>query len=286
MQFNKIYIELTNFCGLDCSFCTPKKGKEAIKLESFLHIARQIKPFCKLITFHILGDSLTLPNLQDYLQIAQNEGLKVEITTSGFFLKKHIPLLLESHAIHQINISLMSALYQKKPLNMEKYLQGIFTLCALHSQSKSEKFINLRLWNLSKNLEIPKNAYPLLERIEKHFNTKIKNENERLSYKIFLNLKPFFAWPSMENPKSTTQSFCYGGSKQLGILQNGSIVPCCFDTKGEINLGNIHQETLQEILKKDRLKNLIEGFKEGHYTENLCKHCSYPQYLASQNKIL
>ena len=281
MQFHKIYIELTNFCGLDCSFCTPQKGKEVMKLESFKEIARKITPFTRLITFHLLGDPLTLDNLKDYLEIADKNNLKVEITTSGFFLKKHISLLLNSPAIHQINISLMSVLYQKKAFVIEKYLQDIFMLCTLHSQSKSEKFINLRLWNLNQNLEIPKIAYPLLEHIEKYFKIQVSKKRERLDYKIFLSLEPFFSWSS-EEYKNTTQSFCYGGSKQLGILQNGSVVPCCFDTKGEINLGNIYKETLQEILKKERLKNLIQGFKQGCYTENLCKHCPYPLYIATQ----
>ena len=154
MRFKKIFIEITNFCGLNCSFCTPMKAKDTMSLNLFSKIIREIQPYTKLCALHILGDPLTLHNLKSYLDSAQD--LRIEITTSGFYLTPQNTALLLNHPnIHQINFSLTSALYQKNKVNLDSYLTPILDFCATHQHLQSEKFINLRLWNLNATLSAP-----------------------------------------------------------------------------------------------------------------------------------
>lgn len=262
-------------------------------LEAFETLTLKISPHTKLVALHLLGDPLSLPNLQDYLQIAQKSNLKLEITTSGFYLAKQIPLLLETPCIHQINISLASLLYQTKKLknpsnaaflpkdceNLEEYLDNIFKLCHLHQQTKSEKFINLRLWNLNPDFSMPKQNQALLDRLTQYFHTPINPPKTRLAYKIHLLMQPFFSWVNLKSPLFNQPLFCYGASKQLGILCQGEVVPCCFDTQGVIRLGNIFSNSLNDILSNPRTKALLQGFKNHQYTEELCRHCTYPAFI-------
>ena len=63
----------------------------------------------------------------------------------------------------------------------------------------------------------------------------------------------------------------------MGILVDGTVIPCCLDDNGVINLGNIKNNTLKEILDSERTKNIIEGFKNRICTEELCKRCEFKE---------
>lgn len=287
MRFEKIFVEITNFCGLNCTFCTPlKESKRVMPLNLFGKIAQEISPHTKLCALHILGDPLSVESLKDYLDIAENFQLKIDLTTSGFYCnEENSNLLLHHSSIHQINLSLTSALYQNRPVALDSYLAPIFNLCSKHQQLKSEKFINLRLWNLNQDLSAPSKNATLYQHLEKFFNLdSIIPTKMRLAYKIHLIGAPFFEWAnsqkSQENPREK-HGFCYGASKQLGILCNGIVVPCCFDTQGSIPLGNLSTQSLKEILHTPRIKSIIQGFKEGKRVESLCQSCSYQPQPAS-----
>lgn len=275
MRFKKIFIEITNFCGLNCSFCTPMKAKDTMPLNLFSKIIREIQPYTNLCALHILGDPLTLHNLKSYLDSAQD--LRIEITTSGFYLTPQNTALLLNHPnIHQINFSLTSALYQKNKVNLDSYLTPILDFCATHQHLQSEKFINLRLWNLNATLSAPSKNTEIYQALQDFFHLDlIAPTKTRLAYKIHLVGAPFFQWADEKAPPQHKEGFCYGASKQLGILCNGVVVPCCFDTKGEIPLGNLNSQSLNEILHTPRIESLILGFKEGKRIESLCQNCSY-----------
>ncbi|KQH92183.1 radical SAM protein, partial [Campylobacter coli] len=78
--------ELSDICGLKCDFCPSKKALRGVmSVENFSKLARQIWDKSEIFTFHLLGDPLLLNNLEEYLQIAKNHQMKLEITTSGFY---------------------------------------------------------------------------------------------------------------------------------------------------------------------------------------------------------
>ena len=69
------------------------------------------------------------------------------------------------------------------------------------------------------------------------------------------------------------QLFCKALIKQIGVLADGSLVPCCLDHDGDVVLGNLLRQSLDEILSSPRAQALIEGFKHHAATEALCQNC-------------
>ena len=57
----------------------------------------------------------------------------------------------------------------------------------------------------------------------------------------------------------------------------GSVVPCCLDSDGVIDLGNIFNEDITSILSSERAAAIVDGFKCGKASEELCKRCGYAQ---------
>ncbi|MDD2698000.1 MAG: radical SAM/SPASM domain-containing protein [Arcobacteraceae bacterium] len=279
MKFNKIYIELTNICGLQCTFCPSKNNKPStIPLKSFDTILKQVKQYTNIITFHIFGDPLTLSNLKEYLDIAQKNNLKVEITTTGYFLK-NFPLELFLHpTIRQINFSLNSYNKNEMKVTLLEYLEPMFNLCKLKLEQKIHSFINFRLWNLDEDKSEDNFNQMVIHFLETHFNINLGNidyqKSIRLENQILLDFDTYFEWPSL-NSDHISDGFCYGLSSHIGILSNGTVVPCCLDGYGVINLGNIYENSLTSILQSKKSQNIIENFKNHIACEELCQKCTF-----------
>jgi len=279
MKFNKIYIELTNVCGLKCTFCPTKIEKPSkIDLATFNQILHQVKGYTNIITFHIFGDPLTLSNLEEYLDITQKHNLKVEITTTGYFLKNFNLELFLHPAIRQINFSLNS--YNKNEMNISllEYLKPMFHLCELKLQKKIHNFINFRLWNIDDTYSENTFNKNILSLLEENFNISLENINYeksvRLENQILLDFDRYFEWPSLQS-NHLSNSFCHGLSSHIGILSNGTIIPCCLDGFGVINLGNIFHQNLEDVLHNERTTAIINNFKKNIAIEPLCQKCTY-----------
>jgi MoaA/NifB/PqqE/SkfB family radical SAM enzyme len=130
MTFNKIYVELTNICGLSCSFCPSQKPPtNTMNVDDFESIIKQVSNYTNIITFHMFGDPLTLSNLEQYLDITHKYNLKVEIVTSGYYLNKFNPKIFLHTAIRQINFSLNSFNKNDMGMSLDEYLQYMFDIC-------------------------------------------------------------------------------------------------------------------------------------------------------------
>lgn len=273
-RFIRTYIEISDFCGLSCSFCPAPKGRRGeMGLELFDRVCSQVAPLTQSVTFHLLGDPLYLSNFPLYLQIAQNHSLNVEIVTSGVYLHRFDASLLLNSPIRQISISL-SALEDVGMTLREKVVQNCFKLIDLHQNLKSQTYINLRMHGNKLN---EKMIQRFIDRFEIENHLSIYNRI-RLNYKVFLIVTKSFEWTRARDERNSDVVLkrCHGLISQIGILANGIVVPCCIDCDGGIALGDIKTQTLGEILQTQRVQKIIQGFKKGIAVEEQCKRCSYP----------
>ena len=278
-KFNKVYIELTNICGLSCSFCPTKNlPTHTMSLEFFEAILIQLKPYTKEIAYHIFGDPLTLSNLEKYLDISYKHNFKVNITTTGYYLNNFDLNLFLHPTIKQINFSLNSFNKNDITKSLEEYLEPIFELCELKLEKEIHNFINFRLWNMNNQNSEEDFNNKIFESLIKQFNIDLSTSNFkepiRLENQIKLHFDSYFQWPSLDSSHNS-QGYCQGLSTHFGILSSGIVVPCCLDSDGNINLGNLNDTKLKDILESKKTINIIDGFKNQKAVEELCKKCSY-----------
>lgn len=279
LKFNKVYIELTNICGLSCSFCPTKElPSQSMTLEFFENILMQLKPYTKEIAYHIFGDPLTLNNLDKYLDLSLKHNFKVHITTTGYYLDKFDLNLFLHPAIKQINFSLNSFNKNDMKKTLEEYLEPMFDLCRLKLDKKIHNFINLRLWNLDTNNSESSFNDEVFKYLENFFNIELSNidfnDSIRLENQIKLHFDKYFQWPSL-NSNHNTNNTCHGLKSHFGILSSGVVVPCCLDSYGSMDLGNLHTKSLEDILTSNRTQNIISNFQKNIAIEELCQKCSF-----------
>jgi len=250
---------------MNCSFCpSTKREKEFMSVENFEHILKKVKLYTDYIYLHIKGEPLMHPDIECILNLCSKYNLMVNITTNGTLIYKCEKILLKSN-IRQINISLHS--------NNSNLLQTIQT--AKYISENSSTIIQFRLWNLKSH----KDNSHIIALLESVFKINLVNETEKKNYKlkenVYLHFDYMFSWPKLNNKNTSVVGNCEGLKSQIGILVDGTIVPCCLDNDGDIALGNIYTEDLSCILLNSRATNIIAGFKKNTLCEVLCQRCTY-----------
>lgn len=284
-KFKKFYIEITSVCNLACTFC-PQTQRQAnfIKLDAFTKILDDIKEHTEYIYFHVKGEPLLHPKIDQLLDISHERGFKVNITTNGTLLHKAKHKIMLKPALRQLNFSLHSFDGHEGSTNKEEYVSSVLTF-AKEAVEKSDVLISLRLWNLTEdnmtNLERNRNRQ-ILAWIEKEFNLDYKIEEKvvpgsgvKIAKQIYLNQDHEFKWPDLKEEEDMGKGFCNGLRNQAGILVDGTVIPCCLDGEGVINLGNINQTSFSEIVESERANNLYDGFSRREVVEELCRKCGY-----------
>ena len=97
-----------------------------------------------------------------------------------------------------------------------------------------------------------------------------------LTPKLALETFPLDSWGNVESETVVPASFgyCNGTNDQAGVLYDGTVVPCCKDYDGKIPLGNLNNNTLEDILYRQQPAcGLRAGFDKFQVTHPVCKRC-------------
>ena len=260
-KFKKIYIEITNICNLNCPFCSKdEKEKKEMTVEEFEHILKETNDYTDYVYLHVKGEPLLHKRFKDILKLCEIYNKQVNITTNATLLKQRLNDILDSNIVRQVNISLQS-------LISLDYIDDIIS--SADELSRNGIQVVYRMW--------VENKYQnkTLEKIENHYNKKIENDNTKLKENLYFNNDKEFVWPNLNNEVFSRNGTCYGTRTHIGILSDGTVTPCCLDSNGTINLGNIFETSLNEIINNDRVVNMKTNFQNNKLVEELCQKCGF-----------
>lgn len=260
---------------------------------SFAGIVSRIRDYTGHLSLHVLGEPLLHPDLDQLLDICHGQGLRVNLTTNGTLLTQKGAMLLASPALRQINVSLHSyAEREAGSLAGGDYMPGLFAFIR-EAIAKTELFINLRLWNMPRPEEGTSGRANdrILAQLEAFFpaagriaGLPFAGRGITLAPRVFLSRGHPFTWPHAQGPDYGSQGYCLGLRDHVAILVDGTVAPCCLDAEADINLGNIHRQTLGEILATPRATAIRQGFAQRLVVEPLCRRCSFRQLFSRKQK--
>lgn len=271
-RFNKIYLEISNVCNLSCAFCPGTKRRPRImETAEFAALLPKLRPWADYLYFHLMGEPLCHPHLQAYLRMAGEAGFKVILTTNGTLLSDKQEMLLTAPGLHKVNISLHAFEANDLKMPFEAYLSGCF---AFGKAAGGKKLISYRLWNGGGQDALNRQ---ILTTMKQYFPDEWVTERKgiRISQRVYLEYGDKFDWPDLNAEDGGENVFCYGLRDQLGVLCDGTVVPCCLDHEGDLALGNLLTDSMEDILESPRAKAIFEGFSRGQAAEELCRKCGY-----------
>ncbi|MBR4940386.1 MAG: radical SAM protein, partial [Clostridia bacterium] len=264
-MYSRVYVEITNICNMNCSFChghsrPPHQMTEA----EYARILEQLRGKTEYIYHHLMGEPLVHPLLPRFIQMANRAGFHPMITTNGTLLDRGGDELL-ANGLYKANISLHSFEEGSSEEHLS-YLEKIADF--IDKAENTGTIISLRFWN--NGCDGGKNK-PALDFFKERFPLPWTENTRgfRLREKLFIEWGERFDWPDKNAPNTGNSLYCRGLIDHFGILCDGTVVPCCLDSEGGIPLGNAFTGELSEILNSDEARAIAEGFRRRQAARDL-----------------
>jgi radical SAM protein with 4Fe4S-binding SPASM domain len=281
-RFSRIYIEISNICNLQCSFCpVVEREKDVMPVDRFRSILKEAAPLAEQICLHVMGEPLGHPEFPRFVQIAEEQEVLLQITTNGTLLDEKRSAALLRPSIRQVNFSLQSFSDNFPKSDPKPYWKKILVFAKQAELARPDLYINFRLWNLGDDQENRNTVF--LDFLEEELEIKISRivdpalqKSKKLRNRLYLHFDSRFEWPTENDHVHKSElGFCHALSNQIAILSDGSVVPCCLDKEAKLKLGNCEETPLVEILEGARARHIREGFARGQAVEKLCQNCDY-----------
>ena len=312
-MIDRCYIEVTNVCNLNCDFCPKhRRQNRQLTIEEFDLLTDKIRGRVIFLYFHLMGEPLLHPLLPDFIRIAREKGFRTVLTSNGTLLDKALNLLsslphkvqLSLHS-HESNGKGKLDEYINKVMQfaIPAAEQGTCVVLRLWNQggreSENEQVMQLLEQYVKKPWRERPDGYRLCDNLYLEFDRKfqwpttqeppssspegeglldsIDPLNDAFEQKEVTKNSSLGGSPMLITleyvPKRGAEVFCKALHKQIGVLADGSLVPCCMDHNGDIILGNLFTQSLDEILDSPRAKAMVEGFRHHRAAELLCRNC-------------
>ena len=292
---NAVYIEITNVCNLNCSFCPCGKDssdnsqgkRDFMSSELFERCIAESASVAENVYFHVLGEPTLHPGFGHFLKKLEATPLKLNLTTNGTTIARTGKLIIASPAVRQVNFS-THAYAELPPEIASRHLQDVLDFCKLANAERPDMYINLRLWNVGDDTSNFWNE-TMLAKVNEAFRTEngislehfcSRHKSFPVIGKIYLHQDSRFEWPELDERQKTrdernTTGTCRALDTHVAILHDGRVVACCLDHSGQITLGKITDQSLAEILESPAAKSLREGFEKHELRHPLCQSCTF-----------
>ena len=153
-------------------------------------------------------------------------------------------------------------------LGRERNLNNIFD--SVDRLVSNNTYVKYRLWVNSVYRD------SIIDKLNNKYNVIIDDQKElKLANNVYFEVEEEFIWPNLDNDYYTEIGSCMGCRTHIGVLVDGTVVPCCLDSNGIINLGNIYKDNLSDIINGDLFQTIKNGFLNNKKCHELCRRCNF-----------
>lgn len=243
-----------------------------LSVEEFDALTDKLQGQIRFLYFHLMGEPMLHPHLPLFVQKAREKAMIPVLTTNGTLLADPRAFYLIEARPHKVQISLHS--HEGNGFESpECYISQVMNFSLRAAQNGI--IVVLRLWNEGGyNAENDRMLDLIAQYVPKPWTQRY--DGWKLSDHLYLEYDQMFEWPEIDRAEyGEEEVFCYALRNQVGVLVDGTVVPCCLDHEGSVPLGNLFDQTLEEVLISERARTLYDGFAKHHATEPLCRRCGY-----------
>ncbi len=269
----ELWIEPTNRCNLRCGKCPHAAGlrREAgiMEIDLYRKVIDEIAGRTRLVSFHLGGESLLVNDLPDRIAYAVRRGLKTVLHTNALLLKgERVEGVIDS-GLHRLSISVdgedevsyRDAMgggdFNALKANVDRFLAA--------RGKRRDPVVTLRV------------TRPSPDRFDRPGETPLARWGAD-----FLQVVDPHVWSGTDaarrrglglglgGPLSACARIWYG----MGILWDGTAVPCCMDMEGEKPVGDVREERVEEVWNSAAMVELRRRHVEGRFDGiGICSGC-------------
>lgn len=248
-------------CNCHCSFCSVDKLSEKVQVmpkENVRRIIDQLQTAGIVAAIFLGGESLTDPNLIDYIAYARSRKMIPVLQTNGTLLTEEMIRRLHGAGLFTIAITLQDTIPEVhdrvvgkkdslpiilKALPLLKKYKIKTTLKTLYSKETLASGAFERIRKFARRQGLPLNVNPFMP-----VGRGVGRENMLTGPDKKRYLLTTLADPGITtHTKTEYDSQCPAGNLYLGIFPNGEILPCYFLP---ISVGNIADTSIDEARRR------------------------------------
>ncbi|MDD5530693.1 MAG: radical SAM protein [bacterium] len=307
-----VFVELTNICNFDCTFCATrimKRQKGMMDFNLYRKIVNEAKDIgINNLNLWLMGEPFLYPKIFECIEYAKDKNIGVSLITNGSLFNAHFFQKFFSLDLSNINNMIISYhTPNKETFNLRNSKEIDFNIyCEQISRFIKEKIkhktsfpleirflINILEFEFAKGIpnsyEKIKDSLHFIGEINSKFKFPTKKEFEyynkcndyfriEIIPDLYLRFEQTHDWNKIFIPQEAKvvpakRGYCKFPFDTLGVLWNGDCTICCVDFDGEINIGNASDCSLREILESNGIKEIRNNMKKHILSENKCQYC-------------
>lgn len=280
---NEVRIENCTFCNYGCKFCPHSteaftRKKEIMSNDLFFTLLKKVKresPQITECTLSGFGEAFLDQDILHKIKIAKDLHYNVHILTNGSMLTKKIIDELIKLKICDFRISLHTI--HEDEYNILTNSSGKFQ----HIIEMIEYIVN-HPYKSNMNLII---TADVIDINKEHINDLIEELKNKVDLLEVWKPHNWGNWGQYREGHKNKKTCGRPFNGPLQIQVDGTINMCCFDFNGELLLGDLKTQSLQEIFNSKEYKR-IKNFHENNIKDEdlLCNECD--QLIGLKNIIL
>ena len=288
-----ITIEPTNVCNLNCPICETGshilgRRPHMMNYEEFVQILEKVGPGANHIMFYYMGETFLNREVYQMIRYARDMGLYVMTCTNGDVVDPEklyesginlvsfqiAGITQETHKIYRVNSDLNRVLE-----NVRRYIDIIHRrgrrpgehqvelgfIVMRHNEGEIGEFIEM-----AETLGVDrKNIISPCVRTPEQGKQFLPNSSEYWIYDRERFKKDGILIPKRITPKWSCPWLYYS----ITIQVDGNVVPCCRDPHGRYVLGNLLNQSLEEIWNGPKFRKFRKDISNRNKELDLCKLC-------------
>jgi MoaA/NifB/PqqE/SkfB family radical SAM enzyme len=282
-KLQRINLELTSRCNYACAGCPTHdliRGKGSMDVKLYKSIFNEVGNDVERVFLWGYGEPLLHPRITELLRYSENFPTKKIMSTTGWKLED-LQDIESLTALDELIISIngiSQEVYSKHQIHgdLEKVLRVLKRVSPVIADSKTRFIMQMvahkeNLNEISEAEEFAKKygfdmlvikSFNVMDRQQETFDKFVPLGTQYSRYKSRLN----------DSPKKP-QNGIYPCEEWMVINWDGSVNPCCWDYRGEFNLGNVGEEGVYGVWN-----NIIAMKHRGQIRErkflDICVDCA------------
>ena len=294
-----LLIEPSSLCNFRCIMCFQSAKEQGsfrykrslMTMECFEKAVNQASKWpgekFKVLKLCIYGEPFTNPNFLKMLKLAKDSNIaeRIETTSNVSLLDERLCRGLVTNGLDYLRVSIYSAI----PAKHKEITQS--------NVSQQKIYDNLKLLkNIKKEMgvEYPFVAVKMIDTFSEE-NEIFKQVYADVADELYLDqphnwvqprddsfIDKLYVGKKMPLVKRENKVSCPMPFTTLAVRSNGDVSPCCVDWYGGTTVGNIFEESLEEIWQGEKLYNIQVLQLTNNREKNIsCRNCEFylnPEY--------
>lgn len=283
-------IEATNRCNFKCAFCPQSSPDHKdirpvgnLTIENFRIFVKKIKevnPSNANLSICLDGEPLMNKDFPEFIKISNEEGLFPRFSSNGrLFSKKIIKKISSYNYLAAIDFSSEQEVFDKvrgKNGDFEIVLDNLQQLVSEATNNENHKLEIVDITHFNKEY----NEISSLKKMRGLFPSNLP-KNIKLWSRQFHN---FGGHLQNENEKLNNYKLCPYPWTSFSATWDGNVVACCRDTEGKTILGNVFDQSIEDIWRGNKYIKMREALIQKRVKDvAACEKCDMP-YSASNER--